>query len=394
LQDYQQETGFCNLIQGDGLSDVTIRGKGTIDGNGDAFRDDKHKRPKNIVLEKCKHVLVEGVRLRNSGSWMQDYRLCEDVTIRGIEVWNHSTFNNDGLDIDSSRDVTITGCRVDSDDDGICLKSTSGEPCRNVRINDCTVSSHCNQLKMGTESGGGFVDISIANCVVFSPQKSQKIYGAQRGLAGIALEIVDGGRMENVTVSDVKITGVTAPIFLRLGDRGRTYATGKRPGVGTMRKVVLKNITADHVSSLGCAISGLPGHPIEDVTLENINLSFDGGGDVTNTTRKIAEKAESYPECKMFGTLPAFGFFCRHVKALKFAGVKLRTETADQRHAMVFDDAENVVISGLDAEAGVSSLLRVQGATSKGIVLEKSSLKGEIITTAPDVPVGAFTCKP
>jgi len=393
-QDYSV---FHNLIQGDGLNDIAIRGKGTIDGNGDAFRDKTKKRPHNIHMEKCRNVLIEGVRLRNSGSWMQHYRLCENVTLRDLAVFNHVSFNNDGLDIDSCRNVTITRCRVDSDDDAIVLKSLSAEPCRNVKITDCIVSSHCNALKMGTESGGGFVDMTISNCTVFSPKHSQKIYGDQRGLAGVALEIVDGGRMENVTVSDVKISGVTTPIFLRLGNRGRPYATGKKPDVGTFRKVLLRNITAERASSLGCAIAGLPGHPIEDVRLENISLGFDGGGALTNTVRRIPERPEAYPECKIFGTLPAYGFYCRHVKGLRFTNLKLRTEAADLRHAMVFDDVQDVTISGLDAEQWPegAALLRVDGTATRGIVLEKSKLKGirDVATLSSGVPADAFVHK-
>jgi len=192
LQDYYGPTTdgepvFRNLIHGDNLHNIAIRGGGTIDGNGDAFRDKSKKRPKNIHLENCRNVLIEGVRLRNAGCWMQHYKFCEKLTIRDIEVANHVSFNNDGLDVDSCSDVTLSGCRVDSDDDAIVLKSLSDRPCRNVRIENCVISSHCNALKLGTESGGGFVDITISKCKVSSPKHSQVIYGAQRGLAGVAL---------------------------------------------------------------------------------------------------------------------------------------------------------------------------------------------------------------
>ncbi len=415
------EPVFRNLLHGEGVHDVTIRGAGTIDGNGDAFRDDKHRRPKNLFFEKCANILVEGVRLRASGSWMQNYRLCTNVVIHGIAVFNHVTFNNDGLDIDSSENVVISDCHVDSDDDGICLKSTSGTPCRNVTISNCVSSSHCNALKLGTESGGGFINIQIANCTVFSPTNSQVIYGHQRGLAGLALEIVDGGTLENVSVSEVQIRGVSAPIFLRLGDRGRPYATGRRPGVGALRKVQLKNITAENCSTLGCAIAGLPGHPIEDVLLQNISLGFEGGGNITNTTRQIRERPEAYPECKMFGTLPAYGFYCRHVKGLRFENIKLRTAAADARHALLFDDAEAITVNGLDLAGATDAaallrcvqtrgarfsgvalrapadlLLHVEGDQTKNIVLEKSDVQAakRIYDLATGLPAEAFKHQP
>jgi hypothetical protein len=374
---------------------------------------------------------------------MQHYKLCTNLAIRGIAVFNHSTHNNDGLDINSCANVTITDCQVDSDDDGICLKSTTGAPCRNVRISGCACSSHCNALKMGTESGGGFVDITISNCTVFSPTNSIAINGSQRGEAGIALEIVDGGRLENVRVTDIKIRGVLAPIFLRLGDRGRPYATGARPPVGSFRNVILKNITAENCSPLGCAIAGLPDHPIENVLLENINLRFDGDGhnleyahkafqprsssgreagdDPANTDRAISERPAAYPGCTMFGILPAYGFYCRHVKDLRFDNVTLSTASPDERHGLMFEDAEAVSISGLniagspdsaallclvqtrgatirgvDVRAPAHLLLQLQGEDTRNVVLEKSNFQAveKIIAEATGVPTDAFVQKP
>jgi len=379
VEDPKGKVSFCHLISGEGLRDVAIRGAGTIDGSGSAFRDKSKPRAKCIYLVNCRNVLVEGVRLHSAGGWMQHYRLCRGLTIRNIDVFNHVAFNNDGLNVDSCRDVTITGCRVDSDDDGIVLKSLSNTPCRNVKITDCTVSSHCNALKMGTESGGGFVDISISKCKVFSPRRSWRIYGRQRGLAGIALEIVDGGRMENVSVSDVDIEGVSVAIFLRLGNRARPYVKGAKPGVGTLRKVRLSNITARKTSQIGCSITGLPGHWIEDVVLENVRLGFDGGGERKDADRKVAEKGKSYPESTMFGTLPAFGFYCRHVRGLTFRKLALTTDKADLRHAMIFEDAEGVVIDGLHAPlaAGAAPMLRMKD-------VRKVALRGRLPKTPPD----------
>jgi len=374
------KTAYFRLLHGEGLEDVTIRGEGTIDGSGSAFRDKSKYRPKCIYLEQCRNVLIEGVRLRAAGSWMQHYRLCEGLTIRDIDVFNHVSFNNDGLNVDSCRDVTITGCRIDSDDDGIVLKSLSETPCRNVRIRDCVVSSHCNALKMGTESGGGFVDITIDKCTVFSPKKSKVIYGRQRGLAGIALEIVDGGRMENVRVSDVDIAGVSVPIFVRLGNRARPYVKGAKPGVGTLRKVRLRNIKAAGTGAVGCSITGLPGHCVEDVVLENVRLGFDGGRKLADAKRKIPEREKSYPESTMFGTLPAWGFYCRHVRGLRFAGLTLHTDAADLRHAMVLDDAGDVAIDGLEAtfSSGAAALIRLTDA--RGVTLHNYRPAGPVDT--------------
>jgi len=392
----------ATILAGTDLQNVTIRGEGTIDGQGDAFRDKKKARPKNIYLQRCRNVTVEGIGLRSAGSWMQHYRQCEGLTIRKIDVFNHVAYNNDGLNVDSCRNVRIEDCRVDSDDDAIVLKSLTLDPCRNVVVRNCTVSSHCNAIKMGTESGGGFQDITVSDCQVYSPRTSKKIYGAQRGLAGIALEIVDGGALRNVTVEKVRIDGVSVPVFLRLGDRGRRYGDkSAKPGVGTFQNVALRDITAKNTSEIGCSITGLPGHPIKDVVLENLTLGFDGGGTKEPASRAVPERAESYPESTMFGTLPAYGFYCRHVDGLTFRKVELRTRQPDLRHAVVCDDVKRLeidslaagwspgatatlrltqvagaVIRGCKAPAGAEPFLLLEGEKSRQVILRQNDLRG------------------
>ena len=410
---------YAAILAGSKLEHVTITGQGTIDGQGAAFRDKSVRRPKAIYLVGCRNVLVENVRMRNAGSWMQHYRDCDRLTLRGIGVFNHVTYNNDGLNVDSCRDVSVTGCRIDSDDDGIVLKSLSLRPCERVTVRDCVVSSHCNAIKMGTESGGGFKAITVTNCKVHSPRESKKIYGRQRGLAGIALEIVDGGALDNVNVSNVTIDGVSVPIFLRLGNRARTYVKGgPKPGVGTFRNVVFRDITATNCSKIGCSITGLPGHAIENVTLTNISLGFDGGGKKKLASRKILEKPTNYPESTMFGDLPAFGFYCRHVRGMTFCNIDLRTAGPDLRHAMVFDDVENLTIDrlrtawsagaaavlrlsevrsatirGCKAPQGANPFIRVEGQATRRIQLPGNDLSGaqKAVDVGPEVPQGAVS---
>jgi hypothetical protein len=404
-----------SLIAGEGLEDIGIVGPGTIDVQGDAFRVKEGNRPKGIHLVDCRDVRVENINMRNAGSWMQHYRGCERLAIRGVRVFNHVAYNNDGMNIDSCRDVTISDCRIDSDDDGLVLKSLSLRPCENVTVSNCVVSSHCNAIKMGTESAGGFKNITISNCAVQSPQKTKHTYGRDRGLAGIALEIVDGGTLERVTISNIAIQGVSVPIFMRLGNRARQYeGMEEKPGMGTFRQVILSNIVATGVSPVGCSITGLPGCPIEGVTLSNIRLGFEGGGTCEDAARQIAERPDAYPESTMFGTLPAYGFYCRHVKDLVFDQIALRTEARDLRPAMVFDDAEGLTLEGLDAawakggaamvrltnvrdamirgcQPAAETFLDVAGNSSRGIVLLENDLSRvkSPANVATEVPVKA-----
>ncbi len=358
------------IFAGRDLSNIAICGRGVVDGQGSNFKYKNGARPKNIYFEGCSDVLIEGVRLRNAGSWMQHYRDCDRLVIRDIAVFSHVSYNNDGLNIDSCRDVVVSGCVIDSDDDAIVLKSLSQKPCRNVTISDCIVSSHCNAIKMGTESGGGFQDITVGNCTICSPRYSEVIYGRQRGLAGLALEIVDGGTLERVTVSNITIKGVTVPIFMRLGDRGRIYGGGgDKPDTGTLRNVSISNIIATDCSAIGCSITGLPGHNIENVTLSNINLGFDGGGTRGDADRAIPEKAGSYPESTMFGTLSAYGFFCRHVRGLELNNVRLRTSEPDHRPALVFDDVHEAGIDSIRAScsAQAAAMISLHNSTDVAI---------------------------
>ncbi|NUQ64981.1 MAG: glycoside hydrolase family 28 protein [Pirellulales bacterium] len=339
------------LIAGEDLEQIAIRGRGTIDGQGASFHWKEYEnRPYIIRFVGCRDVLVEGVTLQNSAMWMQHYLACDRVTIRGVRVFNHVSYNNDGLDIDGCHDVCVTECMFDSDDDALCLKSTLDRPCRNVVISNCLLSSHCNALKMGTESNGGFQNIAITNCTICSPRYSKPTYGRDTGMGGIALEIVDGGTLDRVNVSNLSIDGVAVPIFLRLGNRARPFTPdGPKPAIGAFRNVNIHNVIATGASPIGCSITGLPEHCIEGVSLSNLQLTFAGGGGPELAASAVPEHAEKYPESSMFGTLPAYGFYCRHVRGLRMHNVRLQTAEPDGRHAIVYDDVADLALSGLEA---------------------------------------------
>lgn len=416
-----------SLIAGENLENIGLVGRGLIDGQGESFKMADRTRPYEnrpylIRLVNCRDVLVEGLRLEHSAMWMQHYLGCERVIMRGIRVRNFGNANNDGLDLDGCKDCAVSGCVFESDDDGITLKSTFERPCERITISDCVARSHCNAIKMGTESNGGFMDITIANCAVTSPPDDARlIYGMQRGMCGLALELVDGGRLERIAVANITIQGVNVPLFLRLGDRARPFNEGMPPpATGSFRDVVIANIVATGVGKTGCSVTGLPGHPVENVSFNNIMLSFEGGGARELAARQVPEVAEKYPESKMFGDLPAYGFYCRHVRGLRFSNVQLRTAAPDLRHAMVFDDVENLAVDGLDAatcsggapvlglvqcrdalirgcrpRAKDGTFLRVAGDRSGGVALVGNDLGGvaSVTEVSGDVPKDAVTVK-
>ena len=365
-----------SLIAGEDLEDIAIVGQGIIDGNGSAFLwKGLMNRPYVIRFLNCRDIAVENIKMRDSPMWMQHYLACDRVRISGITVWNHATWNNDGIDIDACHDVIISNCHLDTDDDGIVFKSTMDRACENVTVTNCVISTHCNAIKVGTETNGGFRNITITNCSILSPRFTENKFGQQRGLAGIALEIVDGGDMDRVAISNITIQGVYTPIFMRLGDRSCPVQEGMpKPSVGKFRNINLNNIVATGTSNIGCSITGLPEHPIENVSLSDISLGFEGGGTTEHADKQVQEQTERYPECDMFGVLPAYGFYCRHVKGLRFRNVRLHTEQPDQRPALVLDDVTGAVIDGLspdcvpDTRAAIR-LVQVDGALVRGCQL-------------------------
>jgi parallel beta-helix repeat protein len=337
-----------SLIYGEDLMNIAITGEGTIDGQGSYFKGDYKKRPYGIRFISCRNILIEDVSMRNSAMWMQHYLACDSVVIRGIEVWNHGNKNNDGIDIDGCHHVIIEDCEIDSDDDGICLKSSSERLCEDIVIRNCIVGSHCNAIKCGTESTGGFKDVIIQDCKIIPSDEVNVIYGIGSGLAGIALEIVDGGTMENVSVSGIHITGTTAPIFMRLGNRARLYRKGqKEPGVGTMENVSFSEIVSVGSRNTGCMIAGISGHPIKNLIFTNIKLTFEGGGVPEDGTRQFDEKPDQYPECTMFAErLPAYGFYFWHVNGLILKNVELITEKTDPRNSILFEEVSDILLNG------------------------------------------------
>ena len=163
----------------------------------------------------CQGVQVDGITLKDSPMWVQHYLACDDVTIRGITVNSRCNDNNDGIDIDACQRVRISDSLVVSGDDAIVLKSTTGRVCRDVVISNCILSSLTNAFKAGTESNGGFQNIALSNCTFYETPGG-----------GLALELVDGGILDGVVISNVVMKDVDCPIFIRLGNRARPYEDG------------------------------------------------------------------------------------------------------------------------------------------------------------------------
>lgn len=339
------QTETIQLIYADDVAGVVIDGHGTIDGRGRSFKklswnDEGITRPHLLRIIRGRDITVRDITLRNSGCWMQHYLACDRVRIDGIRVFNRNNYNNDALDLDGCHDVVVTGMLADSDDDAITLKSTSPRLCENITITGCVVSSHCNAIKLGTETNGGFRNINISDiCVKPSEDQSSQFFGLPRGISAISLEIVDGGVLENVNVSGITVEGTESPIFVRLANRARGYYEGQKiDRVGRIDGVHISNVFVNNAGPSGCSITGLPGHPVENVTLSDITICHSGGQ--KQTPIPADEKEKEYPEATMWGVLPARGFFVRHARGIRFDGIEIRTAAPDERPEYVVEDAD------------------------------------------------------
>jgi polygalacturonase len=319
---------------------VGIEGKGTIDGQGPALRRNQtpfRVRPFLIRWIRCANVSVKGLHLTNPGAWTLNFFRAKDVAIEGLTIRtrNSGLPNNDGINIDSSENVTVTNCDVNSGDDALVIKSTSRDhPTRNITASDCKLATSTNAIKLGTESIGGFENVTIRNCQV-----------TRTGMAGIALYEVDGADLQKIAISDITMDGVIIPISIRLGARLKTFREGDqpRPAPGRLGDISIKNVTAKNVRSIGILINGVPNHCVENVTLENIALELPGGGTEEMAKVQLPEREAAYPEHNMFGnTMPAYGTYIRHARNITLTNVKTTLLKPDARPEAVRIDVHDV----------------------------------------------------
>ena len=357
-QDYGHNHWANSLIWGEGLHDIGIVGQGLIWGKGlsrgmDAEMDTRRPRPpgvgyRAIALKNCHNVLLRDIAILEGGWFALLATGVDNLTIDNVLV----DTNRDGFDIDCCRNVRISRCTVNSpSDDGICPKSSYAlgyaRATENVTISDCYLTGHyevgsvwngtwkplskeaaaraTGRIKCGTESNGGFKNIAIANCVFDQCR-------------GIALESVDGANLEDITITGITMRGmVSCPLFLRLGRRMRGP---EGVPIGTLKRVLISNITSDSVSTLPSIIAGVDGHPVEDVKISDVFFRQAGRGTSELAKRQPPSEETAYPEPTMFGDLPASGFFIRQARNIEMSNVEIQTAAVDARPALWMQDVD------------------------------------------------------
>jgi polygalacturonase len=404
-QDFGHTHWHNSLIWGENIENVSILGPGLIWGKGlvrsgsqsrtkeqnDALQNekvDKEQAPfgypsrrdavepgwgnKSISLKLCRNVIIRDVSILHGGHFAILATGVDNLTIDNLKI----DTNRDGIDVDACRHVRISNTTVNSPfDDGICLKSSYGlgfaRATENVTITNCEVSGYdegtlldgtykreyrtnngtfspTGRIKFGTESNGGFKNITISNCV----------FDYCRGLA---LESVDGALLEDVTITNITMRDVAnTPIFIRLGKRNRGPA--ETMTTGEARRIIISNIVAYNAEPrYASIISGIPGNEIEDVRLSNIRIYYRGGGTMEQAALQPPEKETDYPEPTMFGEIPAYGFFIRHVKGITMTDVEVSYMKDDARAPFFLSDVAGADFHRVKAErplAGKTFVLR------------------------------------
>lgn len=390
----KDEGGWAALIYAVEAENISVTGNGVIDGRGrgkkgrvSGVAGDANGRPRNLLFISCKDVRVSGVHMLNAAMWNQHYLDCEDVTVDNIKVFNHCNGNNDGIDIDGCRRFILANSVIDSDDDGIVLKSTGSAPCEDIIVSNCIVSSYANAIKCGTESTGGFRNIVISDCIVKpSRNKGERILkSTPSGITAISLEVVDGGIMDGVSVDNVMIEGTECPLYVRLGNRGRKHISeAPEPLVGRMRNIQISNITAYGTGNFCSSITGIPGGEIENIYLSNIRFFNRGGltegnfrqqGDMDgkrhdtagNTWRDkywashkdVVEDEKGYPQPTVWGNLPSYGLFVRNVKEITVDHAVFRSEKPDPRIPVIAVNVGSLTLDGIQANDASRPVVRL-----------------------------------
>ena len=360
-------TYFKNsLIYAIGQEHVSITGRGMIDGQGLTKKDTEKggvvnggnigTGDKAIAFKLCRNILIRDVTIYRGGHFAIILTGCELGTVDNVTI----DTNRDGFDIDCCKYLSVSNCKINTPrDDALVLKSSYAlkKPVitEHIAITNCVITGYklgslldgsyipepvswvCGRFKLGTESNGGYKNISLSNCTF--------MYSS-----GLAFEEVDQGIMENITVSNITMNHVHHyPIYITTGCRNR--GPKERTTVSTGRDIMISNMVANDVDSLaGIIVTGMPDEPLRNITLSNIQLQFRGGGRADLAKREYREQGKNYPEAKFAKETPAYGLFARHVDGLEVNNVTFRTMKPEYRPAAMLVDVKNESITNLKAD--------------------------------------------
>jgi polygalacturonase len=372
------------LISAHLRNNIKITGKGTINGQGghvalamdslyyadpvsyykiaESYNERRKRpneggRPNLIYFNQTNNIQIKGVTIKNGAEWVTKIELCDTVEIDNIKLKSDVYWNNDGIDLVDSKNIRITNSDINAADDAICFKSHHKfSYCENIYVSNCKVRSSASAIKFGTASHGGFKNIALENLYIYDTFRS-----------AIAIEAVDGGFIDGIKVNNVTAVNTGNAIFIKLGHRNA-------PGpVGRLQNVEIKNIDVtipwdipDKAYEIRgplqpffhnvfpSSITGVPGHKVKNINIENVVIRYPGGGNQayanmpTWRMEGVPENKENYPEFSMFGELPAWGLYVRHVSGLKLKNIRLEAKEKDYRPSVVMDDVDDLEIINME----------------------------------------------
>ena len=367
IAEYAAGRGERVFLYADHAKNIAVEGKGTLDGRGYLFREsvpiDGASQPQDLPVlirfSRCRNIRLEDFFYTRSGAWGCHLRNNDGVTIRRVRCFNHNNKTNDGIDIESSN-VLIEDCDIDSDDDSVVIKTESDLSFQvtNVVVRNCRLATTCNGLKAGSGSYGTVRDVLMENCQIRRPGKDWRFrwYDYIPGVTNrvtcntaINFAVVDGGRLENLTIRNVTFEGVRVPIHFRLGRRHEN-ADGQPV---YMRNVLIENVKGSCDSIIPSQITGVPGLRPENFVLRNVEITAPGGGLMTDTP--VPEKERGFPGPWLLcgelqpsaACINACGFYLRHADGIVFDNVKMHFLKPDARPVVLAEDCTRINTNGL-----------------------------------------------
>ena len=433
--DPRSDAGQGHLIYARGVENVAIVGPGRVDGQGRSFWIPSNRKPvpddtkwsdarhldwkpnarisPMVELVNCTNLRLESIELVGASGWTLRPINCNRVFIQGIVIRNPAIGpNTDGIDLTGCQNVVISDCLIDTGDDAICLKSENPygngpELSRNIAVTNCIITSSTNGFKIGTATQGGFENITFSNSTIVSSDPDI----ASRMVAGIAIEMVDGGWIDGIVISGIQIQDARAPLLIRRGSRSNPFPTDK----ARLRGVLIEEVHATG-AILTSSITGIPGKEVEDVRLSDIHIDTVMPGNKEWIHSPVPEVPAAYPQSRMFGWLPASGLYCRHVRGLSLKDVTFTAPADEWRNTMMFDDVHQLALDGFRttpvsggvpplvltgardawitstvAPPGSSALTKIEGTETSNILISGCDLRGaaELADVSPNVSADA-----
>src|SRR6188768_252588 len=331
------------MIFAEGASNIAITGSGAIHGNGlKHFREERPQnlRPYMIRLVSCNNIIVKGVKLLEAANWTFHLLNCKDVNVDGIVIENRGEGNRDGLDIDACERVTVANSRFSTTDDAIVMKATNDTLCQNISITNCLFREiGGSAIKTGTESNGGFKNITVSNCVIKDISHH----------AGIELMTVDGGMMQNILFDNISMDNVATPFFIRLAIRSRPYKPGQYVNhIEEVRDIQLNNISVVN-AKLPSSIIGLHSKKIKNISVTNYTVR-NAVAQQAVAYNQVSFQEFDYPAASMFENLPAYALYCRSVENLSLQNVNMYAAAGEKRPAITMDRTDHVSLFAVKAE--------------------------------------------